>query len=86
MIAPPGISHGFQHGVPSSSAHGTNPAGINDPITGRPTMVSKQVLGATLGTAQKQDDEPAPASPAPSPSGFPKMPFGDGTIRILWRA
>ena len=48
MTAPPGIApiglanaHGFQFDVPSSSAAGTNPVIISDPVSGAPILVSK---------------------------------------------
>ena len=98
MTAPPGIApiglanvHGFQFDVPSSSAAGTNPVIISDPVSGAPILVSKtdQRLTAApmnpgrefrLGESGMDLPEPTTPnkSPAPSVKHYAMFPSGGG--------
>ena len=98
MTAPPGITpiglanvHGFQFDVPSSSAAGTNPVIISDPVSGTPILVSKadQRLtaaptnpGREFRLGESGMDQPDPTtpnkSPAPSVRHYAMFPSGGG--------
>ena len=98
MTAPPGIApiglanvHGFQFDVPSSSAAGTNPVIISDPVSGTPILVSKtdQRLtaapmnpGREFRLGESGMDQPDPTtpnkSPEPSVRHYAMFPSGGG--------
>ena len=98
MTAPPGIApiglanvHGFQFDVPSSSAAGTNPVIISDPVSGTPILVSKtdQRLtaapmnpGREFRLGESGMDLPEPTTPnkcpAPSVKHYAMFPSGGG--------